>query len=352
MSIKDKQFSNEKEINILIEKSLQEMENFSEIETVKKKYLEKEGIIPQLFQQIGQEKDLERKKKLGSLINNWKNQLTAKIKEIEKRIKEKNFSEKALKKDKFDIYLEGKKNPLANLHPITQIIQRIYDIFLSLGYQIAESNEIETEEYNFNKLNIPPGHPARDMHDTFYLKADLLLRTHTSNTQIRIMESNPNQEIKVITAGKVYRRDEDDATHTHQFTQIEGFMVGRDISFAHLKGTLELVLKKLFGENHPIRFRPSYFPFTEPSVEVDAQCIQCGGSGCNLCKKTGWVEILGAGLIHPQVLTNCGYDQEKFTGFAFGLGVERLLMIKYGVEDIRYFYNNDIRFLRQFRIIG
>ncbi|CAH1755789.1 23662_t:CDS:2 [Entrophospora sp. SA101] len=185
--------------------------------------------------------------------------------------------------------------------------------------------EVETEERNFNKLNMPPHHPARDMQDTFYLNNNLLLRTHTSNTQVRAMEDNPNQELKVIAAGKVYRRDEDDATHTHQFTQLEGFMIGRNISFSHLKSTLKLVLKELFGENHPIRFRPSYFPFTEP------------------------IEILGAGLIHPQVLKNCGFEEQKFTGFAFGLGVERLLMIKYGVEDIRHFHLNDIRFLRQFR---
>ncbi|CAJ0824632.1 524_t:CDS:1 [Entrophospora sp. SA101] len=281
----NKKLISEKEIIILAEKSLKETENSLEVEIIKEKYLEKGGIISQLFQQISQEGNLE-KKKLGSLINNWKVELTAKIKEIEKRTKGQG-SEKELKKDKLDIYLEGKKIPLASLHPITQIIQKIYDIFLPLGYQIAESPEIETEEYNFNKLNIPPEHPARGMHDTFYLNTNLLLRTHTSNTQIRIMESNPNQELKVITAGKVYRRDEDDATHTHQFTQIEGFVVGRDISFAYLKGTLELVLKKLFGENHPIRFRPSYFPFTEPSVEVDAQCPPCRGQGCNICKKTG-----------------------------------------------------------------
>jgi len=201
-------------------------------------------------------------------------------------MKEQN-QEKELKKGRVDIYLEGKKIPLANLHPLTQIIQKIYDIFLLLGYQIVESSEIESDEYNFSKLNMPPEHPARDMHDTFYLNTNLLLRTHTSNTQIRVMESNPNQELKIITAGKVYRRDEDDATHTHQFTQIEGFVVGRDISFSHLKGTLELVLKKLFGENHPVRFRPSYFPFTEPSVEVDAQCFSCQGQGCNICKKSG-----------------------------------------------------------------
>jgi phenylalanyl-tRNA synthetase alpha chain len=345
-----KETVNEEKINVLAKKSLQEVENFSEIEAVKKKYLEKGGIISQLFQQIGLEKDLAKKRKIGNLINNWKNELSAKVKKMENKLKDQK-QEKDLKKDRIDIYLEGKKIPRANLHPLTQIIQKIYDIFLPLGYQITESAEIENEEYNFNKLNFLPEHPARDMHDTFHLNANLLLCTHTSNTQIRVLEKNPNQELKIITAGKVYRRDEDDATHTHQFTQIEGFVVGQEISFSHLKGTLELVLKKLFGENHPIRFRPSYFPFTEPSVEVDAQCLSCQGKGCTICKKTGWVEILGAGLIHPQVLKNCGYDNQKFTGFAFGLGVERLLMIKEGVEDIRHFYLNDIRFLRQFKTI-
>jgi len=256
------------------------------------------------------------------------------------------------KETKVDNYLEGKKIPLGNLHPITQIIQRIYDILIPLGYQIVEGPEIESEEYNFNKLNIPPSHPARDMHDTFYLNNNFLLRTHTSNTQIRLMENNPNRELRIISAGKVYRRDESDKTHTHQFTQLEGFMVGRNVNFSHLKGTLELILKEIFGKAHPIRFRPAYFPFTEPSVEVDARCVPCQGKGCPICKQTGWVEILGAGLIHPQVLKNCEFDNQKFTGFAFGLGIERLLMIKYGIEDIRNFYLNDIRFLRQFKSLN
>nr|CAG8571278.1 5364_t:CDS:10 [Entrophospora candida] len=273
---------------------------------------------------------------------------------IDKSLKEKaeeklNNSREEKESERVDVFLPGKKFAFANLHPLTQIIQKIYSILIPLGYQIAEGPEVENEEYNFNKLNMPSEHPARGMHDTFYLDTNFLLRTHTSNTQIRVMEKNPNRGLKIVTAGKVYRRDEDDATHTHQFTQIEGFAVGRDISFSHLKGTLEIVLKELFSPKHPIRFRPSYFPFTEPSVEVDAKCIQCRGSGCNICKKTGWVEILGAGLIHPQVLKNCGFDSQKFTGFAFGLGVERLLMIEYGVEDIRHFYNNDVRFLKQFR---
>lgn len=212
--------------------------------------------------------------------------MVEKISYIEQEIAKEN-REKQNQEQGIDIYLEGKKIPLGNLHPLTQIIQKIYDILISLGYQIVESPEIETEEYNFNKLNIPPEHPARNMHDTFYLNDGLLLRTHTSNTQIRLLESNPNQELKVVSVGKVYRRDEDDATHTHQFTQLEGFVVGRKINFSHLKGTVELILKELFGKEHPIRFRPSYFPFTEPSVEVDAQCFPCYGQGCHICKKSG-----------------------------------------------------------------
>ncbi|KLL02871.1 MAG: phenylalanyl-tRNA synthase subunit alpha [Mycoplasmataceae bacterium RV_VA103A] len=238
--------------------------------------------------------------------------------------------------------------PIAYLHPLTQLTQKIYDIFLCLGYQIIESPEIETEENNFTKLNMPAGHPARDMQDTFYLHDSSILRTHTTNIQSRVLSSFPNQELKIISAGKVYRRDDDDNTHTHQFSQVDCFVVGKDISFSHLKGTLELLVKELFGEQQTIRLRPSYFPFTEPSVEVDASCVQCQQKGCEVCKKSGWVEIAGAGLIHSQVLQNCGFDTKTYSGFAFAFGLERLLMIKYGIEDIRNFYLNDIRFLRQF----
>ncbi|CAG8788085.1 3264_t:CDS:2, partial [Racocetra fulgida] len=230
---------------------------------------------------------------------------------------------------------------VANLHPLTQLVYAVYDIFLRLGYQIVEGPEIETEENNFTSLNMPPGHPARAMQDTFYLPNNLLLRTQTTAIQPRIMQQNPNTEMKIISVGKVYRRDEDDATHTHQFTQVDGFAVAKNISFSHLKGTLELVVKELLGKEQKIRLRPSYFPFTEPSVEVDAICVQCRGQGCNICKKTGWVEIAGAGLIHPQVLKNCGFKNPKFTGLAFAFGLERLLMIKYGIGDIRNFYLND-----------
>lgn len=266
--------------------------------------------------------------------------------------KEQELTEKELKQqllnEKIDVTLEGKKFSLACLHPLTQLIQKIYATFLRLGYQIIESPEIETEKNNFTKLNMPPGHPAREMQDTFYLNNNLLLRTHTTNIQSRILSENPNTELKIVSVGKVYRRDDDDATHTHQFTQVDCFAVGKDISFAHLKGTLELLAKELFGEQQVIRLRPSYFPFTEPSVEVDAACVQCQQKGCEVCKKSGWVEIAGAGLIHPQVLQNCGFDSKIYSGFAFAFGLERLLMIKHGIEDIRNFYLNDIQFLRQF----
>ena len=245
--------------------------------------------------------------------------------------------------------MPGKRLPLGGLHPLSQLIQKIYAIFLCLGYQIVESPEIETEENNFTKLNMPPGHPARTMQDTFYLnQSNLLLRTHTTNVQSRVLQANPNQKLKVISAGKVYRRDEDDATHTHQFTQVDCFAVGKDISFSHLKGTLELLAKEMLGTQQIIRLRPSYFPFTEPSVEFDASCVQCQAKGCEICKKSGWVEIGGGGLIHPQVLKNYGFDSQIYSGFAFAFGLERLLMIKYGIEDIRKFYLNDIRFLKQF----
>jgi phenylalanyl-tRNA synthetase alpha chain len=244
---------------------------------------------------------------------------------------------------------EGKKIPVACLHPITQLTQKIYDIFLHLGYQIVEIPEIDSEENNFTLLNMPPGHPARATQDTFYLNNNLLLRTQTTTIQPWIMKKNPNTELKVVSIGKVYRRDEDDATHTHQFTQIDCFAVGKNLSFSHLKGTLELVVKKLLGKEQIIRFLPSYFPFTEPSIDIEARCFRCQGKGCETCKETGWIEIAGAGLIHPKVLRNCGFTKKNLTGFAFAFGLERLIMVKHGIEDVRNFYLNNIQFLRQLK---
>jgi len=322
--------------------SFLELEKKIEIEKIKNKYLKKGGIFSSLFQQITEEKDIKTKIKAREIFNNWKKEF---INLLEKKIEEKNEK----KQKKIDIYLIGKKNKLGSLHPIKKMIREIKDIFVDLGYRICNGSEIETEKYNFDNLNMPKNHPARKMHDTFYLNDNFLLRTHTSNVQTRIMEKNVNKDLKIISIGKVYRNDKEDATHTHQFTQLEVFSVGKKINFSSLKNTLLLFLGKIFGFEHPIRFRPSYFPFTKPSIEVDAQCISCKGIGCNICKKTGWVEILGAGLIHHKVLENCGFNSEKFTGFAFGLGIERILMIKYSIQDVRNFYFNNLIFLEKIR---
>jgi phenylalanyl-tRNA synthetase alpha chain len=235
------------------------------------------------------------------------------------------------------------------MHPLTRVIQEIEDVFLGMGYQIAEGPEVETDLYNFEMLNLPKDHPARDMQDTFYITEELLLRTHTSPMQVRTMERmRPNAPVKVIVPGRVYRRDEDDATHSHAFMQIEGLVVDEGIRMSDLKGTLEAFARAMFGPHQAVRLRPSFFPFTEPSAEVDLRCIVCDGQGCRVCKDTGWIEILGSGMVHPNVLEAAGYDSKRFTGFAFGMGVERIAMLKYGVEDIRSFYQNDVRLLKQF----
>ncbi|MEG1301710.1 MAG: phenylalanine--tRNA ligase subunit alpha, partial [Erysipelotrichaceae bacterium] len=238
---------------------------------------------------------------------------------------------------------------LGTLHPLVVVQQELEDLFIGLGYSVAEGPEVEMDLYNFERANIPQDHPARDMQDTFYINPEILLRTHTTAIQTRQLEKfAPKLPIKVICPGKVYRRDDDDATHSHQFTQCEGLVVDEHITMADLKGTLEFIAKRMFGESRVIRFRPSYFQFTEPSVEVDVSCHICGGKGCNVCKGTGWIEILGAGMVHPNVLEMAGYDSTKCTGFAFGVGVERIAMLKYGIDDIRHFYTNDVRFLKTF----
>ena len=235
------------------------------------------------------------------------------------------------------------------VHPITRIINEVEDLFISMGYDVLEGPEVESDLYNFEMLNLPKGHPARDTQDSFYITDDTLLRTQTSPVQVRTMLANTEKTpIRIICPGKTYRKDNDDATHSHQFTQIEGLVVDENISMTDLKGTLEIFAKKMFGEKREIRFRPSYFPFTEPSIEVDVTCFNCKGKGCNICKNTGWIEILGAGMVHPNVLNMCGYDSNKYTGFAFGIGPERIAMLKYGISDIRNFYTNDIRFLHEF----
>ena len=254
-----------------------------------------------------------------------------------------------LEEEKIDITLPGVPFRTGTLHPLTLISQEIEDLFIGMGYTVAEGPEVELDFYNFERANIPADHPARDMQDTFYINPKELLRTHTTAIQMRELEKAQGQlPIKVICPGKVYRRDNDDATHSHQFMQAEGLVVGENITLTDLKGTLQFMADRMFGEGRQIRFRPSYFQFTEPSVEVDVSCHICGGKGCPVCKGTGWIEVLGAGMVHPNVLEMAGFDSTKCSGFAFGVGIERVAMLKYGVDDIRNFYINDTRFLKMF----
>lgn len=282
---------------------------------------------------------------VGQEANGIKNEIESAIEEKLQELK-KIEEQKLLEAQLLDHTLPGRRPPPEKIHPVIQIITEIVDIFKIMGFEVREGPEIETDYYNFEGLNIPKNHPARDMHDTFYLPNNMLLRTHTSPVQIRVMEKT-KPPLAVVVPGKVYRRDSD-ISHSPMFHQVEGFMVDRGISFAHLKGVLTEFLRAFFGRNIESRFRPSYFPFTEPSAEVDIQCILCSGKGCRVCKNTGWLEVLGCGMIHPQVLKNVRYNINKFSGFAFGLGVERFTMLRYRIDDIRLFFQNDIRFLEQF----
>lgn len=326
---------------------LNEINDLTSLNSLKVEVLGKKGKIASLMKQM-KDLDLEEKKKFGQEVNVLKEYLELTFIQKEFFLTQQKIRQD-IKNEAIDIYLPETRLVNGNLHPLTQVINEIQDFFVSLGYSINEGQEIEEDLYNFELLNIPGDHPARDMQDTFYFDAKHLLRTHTSPVQVRNMIDNKEKSpIRMICPGKVYRRDEDDATHSHQFMQIEGLVVDKDISLADLKGTLELFAKHIFGSKTQIRFRPSYFPFTEPSIEVDVTCHMCNSKGCNVCKHTGWIEVLGAGLVHPNVLTNSGYDPEVYQGFAFGLGVERIAMLKYGVDDIRHFYTNNIDFLKQF----
>ncbi|MGL5977937.1 MAG: phenylalanine--tRNA ligase subunit alpha [Erysipelotrichaceae bacterium] len=311
-------------------------------------YLGKKGPIQEVMKLM---KDLpnEEKPLFGQQVNELKNALSEAL-EAKKIVLEAHALEEKLGKDKIDITLSGFQPKLGTLHPLTIITQELEDLFIGLGYSVAEGPEVELDLYNFERANIPADHPARDMQDTFYIDAEQLLRTHTTAIQTRVLEQNaPKLPVKLICPGKVYRRDDDDATHSHQFIQMEGLVVGEGVTMSDLKGTLEFMARKMFGEKREIRLRPSYFQFTEPSVEVDVTCHICNGKGCNVCKGTGWIEILGAGMVHPNVLAMAGYDATKCSGFAFGVGIERVAMLKYGIDDIRHFYQNDVRFLQAFK---
>jgi len=329
--------------------SIHEIENANDMQTlneIRVKYLGKKGELTAVLRGMGAI-SAEERPIIGSLVNVVRDELETKINEKEEIFKTEALAKK-LESEKIDITLPSTKIKRGSKHPINRIIEEIEDLFVSMGYDVVEGPELETDEYCFERLNLPKGHPARDMQDSFYIDPEHLLRTQTSAVQARVMMANAEKTpIRVICPGKTYRRD-DDATHSHQFGQVEGLVIDKNISLADLKGTLEVFVRKLLGEKSELRFRPSYFPFTEPSYEVDVSCFKCGGKGCNLCKQTGWIEILGSGIVHPNVLKMNGYDPEEYSGFAFGTGLDRLAMFKYGITDIRYFYANDIRFLNQF----
>ena len=332
-----------------LEKELEVIKTKNDLANLKALYLGKNGIVTNLSLKM---KDIpnEEKREYGKFLNEIKDEVSLKFETLLKEIERKELEEK-LESEKIDITLPSKKIKKGSLHPMTRIQNEFEDIFVSMGYTVYDGPEIESDENCFQKLNIPKGHPARDAQDTFYLKDEyenFLIRSQTSTAQVRAMEENKEKgPIRIVCPGKVYRRDED-ATHSHQFIQIEGLVIDENVSMADLKGTLELFCKKILGEKTNVRFRPSYFPFTEPSVEVDVTCFKCGGKGCSLCKQTGWIEVLGAGMVHPNVLEMSGYDSKKYQGFAFGTGMVRFAMFKYGIPDIRTIYGNDIRFLNQF----
>ena len=338
------------EVKKQLEEDIKNVSNISELNDLKVKYLGKKGLITELNQKI---KDItnEEKKEFGMCVNEVRNSFNE-FYEEKKNKYETEILNKKLESEAIDISLPSTKVKRGSKHPVNRMIERIEDLFVSMGYDVVEGPELETDEYCFERLNLPKGHPARDMQDSFYITDEYLLRTQTSAVQARTLIANQDEPkpIRIIVPGKTYRK-EDDATHSHQFCQCEGLVVDRlenHVSLADLKGTLEVFVKEVIGDNLDLRFRPSYFPFTEPSYEVDVTCFKCGGKGCSLCKDTGWIEILGAGIVHPNVLRMNGYDPEKWGGFAFGPGLERLTMFRYGIPDMRYLYTNDIRFLEEF----
>lgn len=336
--------------NILeeLKNDLQTINTEHELNEIKTKYLGKKGSITELSSKI---KDLpnEEKKTFGANLNKLKteatNLLDTKREELETEILNKKLEEESI-----DISLPATKIPMGAPNIVEKIVEEVEELLMSMGYDVVDGPEIEKDEYNFEMLNLPKGHPARDAQDTFYIEGEeLLLRSQTSPVQIRTMlEGKGKTPIRMICPGKTYRRDDDDATHSHQFMQIEGLLIDKNVSLSDLKGTFDVIAKHLFGEDCKTRFRPSYYPFTEPSVETDISCHSCKGKGCNICKNTGWITVSGAGMVHPNVLKNCGYDPKEWQGFAFGFGAERLAMLKYGIDDLRAFYMTDIRETKNF----
>ena len=334
----------EKTIAQIEKEALKELEAATDSESIKAisaRYLGRKGAVTRYLRNISN-LPLELRPEAGEKANKTKKTLDALFKKALNKLESAHIETD----DRIDVSLPGRAIRKGSLHPITQITQQICDIFIRLGFDVAEGPEVETDYYNFEALNIPKNHPARDMQDTFYISNNIVLRTHTSPTQPRIMEKQ-KPPVRIIAPGKVYRCDSD-LTHTPMFHQVEGLLVDKNVSFGDLKGVLTTFVHQMFDKETSLRFRPSFFPFTEPSAEVDIRCVICKGDGCRVCSKTGWLEVLGAGMVHPAVFENVGYDTTRYTGFAFGMGVERIAMLKYGIDDIRKYFENDLRFLRQF----
>ena len=318
-----------------------------DVQNIRNQFLSKKSELMSLMSTLGNLSPEERKT-VGQELNLAKGKIAEALDAKQKEIVKKELDEK-LKKEEIDISLPGNTYQVGGRNPFHIIIDEMTEIFTGMGFEVADGPEVEDDLHNFELLNIPKDHPARDMQDTFYISDNILLRTHTSPVQARTMEAKEGKPVRIICPGKTYRRDDDDATHSHQFAQIEGLVIDKGINIGHLKATLELFARKMFGEKREIRLRPSFFPFTEPSVEVDITCSSCDGKGCSMCKGTGYIEILGGGMVHPNVLKMNGYDPEVYSGFAFGIGIERTAMLRFGIDDVRKFYQNDVRFLHQYK---
>ena len=332
-------------IRLKAEPDLNAAESQQALEALRVQYLGKKGEVTAILKKMGGLSPEERPV-IGQLANEVRAFIEGELVKRASELKQAEL-EKRLQAEKIDVTMPGKRHELGTQHPLSAVLEEIKEIFIGMGFDIVEGPEVEYDYYNFEALNIPKDHPARDTQDTFYINDNIVLRTQTSPVQVRVMEKQ-KPPIRVISPGRVYRSDALDATHSPLFHQIEGLVVDKGISFADLKGTLETFIKRLYGEDSVVRFRPHHFPFTEPSAEVDVQCFNCHGEGCRLCKGEGWIEILGCGMVHPKVLSNCGIDPEVYSGFALGMGLERVVMRRYAIDDIRMFYENDVRFLKQF----
>ena len=336
------------ELEAIAKQALEDLKGAQDLkvlDAVRVKYLGKKGELTAILKQMGKLTAEER-----PVIGQLANQVRADIEQMLEQTKtdlEAKALDIRLAGETLDVTLPGQKKPLGKKHPLTIVLDELKEIVVGMGFEIATGPEVELDYYNFEALNIPKDHPSRDTQDTFYISDNVLLRTQTSPMQIRTMEKK-KPPIRIIAPGRVYRSDAVDATHSPLFHQVEGLVVDKGITMADLKGTLEVFVKRLYGDSTVVRFRPHHFPFTEPSAELDVQCFHCHGEGCSLCKGEGWIEILGCGMVHPQVLLNCGIDPEEYSGFAFGLGLERMVMMRYGIDDLRLFYDNDVRFLKQF----